>query len=170
MGRRVVRDWAIDADSFAPLAPAHEAFSARWIDDRLIAFTDYSRYASDGVKEIIIWDFENESVARRIPVMSENYWSWLIDGDALIASSELASGIPSTYLDIETTNGDIVFSEHVGEYAWSADGYLAFCGIDEGFSRILSIWDGDGTQVVAEVSYRPVRWLNGGPVFSCNNG
>ena len=154
------------------IAPDSQATNPIWTDeDGIIAFTSPRDASPSGEKEIIWWDIEAEDVLRRYTIVSDNAYSWLAEGGQIVFSSHLASGIPSVYLDVENTNGDMLFSEHVGEYAWSSDGYLAYCGITEdGQSRLLSIWDGNESWVVAEVSYRPVQWQNGRRTFSCNNG
>jgi dipeptidyl aminopeptidase/acylaminoacyl peptidase len=170
------KDGMPDADSFIHLSLGKEITDGTstgnviWIDDGLVAFTRYSDLLPSGTKEIVLWDLERESIVKQIPVSSEYVWSHLAEGGQVILSSHLASGIPSVYLDVENLEGEILFNAHVGDYAWSADGYLAYCGIEEGFSRLLSIWDGLESWVVARVSYKPVQWQNGSDIFSCNNG
>lgn len=161
-----------DINSFVPLAPELRLTYPRWTDeDGIVAFTLDFDTSSTGQKEVIWWDIEAEIILRRYLVASDKAWSWLAEGGQMVLSSQLASGIPSVYLDVENTEGEIVFSEHVGEFSWSSDGYLAYCGItEEGQSRLLSIWDGNESWVVAEVSYRAVQWQNGRDTFSCNNG
>lgn len=165
------KDGSPDADTFIRIAPESELNYPVWLEDGIIGFTMYTDSPAGYSKHIILWDMEAEAIIEQFPISSENAWNWLAEGGQMIFSEHLASGIPSYYLDVENIEGDILFSEHVGEYAWSADGYLAYCGItDEGRSRLLSIWDGEETWVVAETSYRPARWKNGEHTFSCNNG
>ena len=161
------KDGSPDVDSFIRVAPELEPDSAGWTDEGLVEFTLYS---DSGAKEIILWDFEREAIVRQFSVSSDKYESWLAEGGQMILSSHLASGIPSVYLDVENIAGEILFSEHVGEFAWSPDGYLAYCGIEDRMSRLLSLWDGEETWLVAEVSYKPAQWQNGQKIFSCNNG
>jgi hypothetical protein len=156
-----------DKDSFMRLAPELQPIYATWTNDGLVGFTSYS---DSGTKEIILWDLEEEAIIRRISVSSENAWSWFAEGGQMVLSSHLASGIPSYYLDVENTEGEILFSTHTGEFSWSAAGYLAYCGIEERRSRILSIWDGEENWAVARVSYKPIQWQQGRDTFSCNNG
>jgi WD40 repeat protein len=165
------KDSSPDVDSFIRLAPELEPTRARWTDDGLIAFTAYSDPPYGGTKAIILWDIESESVVKQFPISSENEGgSWLAEGGQVILSSHLASGSPSYYLDIENTEGQILFSTVTGELSWSGDGYLAHCGLDEGRVWLLSIWDGEESWLVAKVGYTPVQWQNGGNTFSCNNG
>jgi hypothetical protein len=165
------KDGSPDVDSFIRLAPELEPTRASWTDDSLIAFTAYSEPPYGGTKAIILWDIESESVVKQFPISSENEGgSWLAEGGQVILSSHLASGAPSYYLDVENTEGQILFSTVTGELSWSADGYLAYCGLDEGRVWLLSIWDGEESWLVAKVSYRSVQWQNGGNTFSCNNG
>lgn len=163
------KDGSPDVESFTLLAPELKPYSAGWMDDGSIAFTVLTQDWRE--PEIIIWDFERKNVIKRIPVASDKGSSWLAEGDKVILSSILASGIPSVYLDVENTEGDILFSTHTGAFSWSADGYLAFCGIENrNISRALSIWDGEETRVVARVTYKPAAWHSTGHTFSCNNG
>jgi WD40 repeat protein len=164
------KDGFPDIDSFIRLAPELEPTNATWTDDGFIGFTVTPDNSPSGTKEIILWDLESEAIVQQFPVSSENAWSWLAEGGQVILSSHLASGIPSVYLDVENTEGEILFSTHTGEFAWSSDGYLAYCGIEGGMSRILSLWDGEETWVVARVSYKPIQWQHGRTTFSCNNG
>ena len=123
-----------------------------------------------GRKEIVLWNLAEEVIVTRLPVASDNAWSWLAEGGAVVLTSTLASGIPSAYLDVENTAGRILFSVHTGEFAWSSAGFLAYCGIEGRYSQRLSLWDGREAWVVAVVSYRPVQWQYGTGTFSCNNG
>jgi WD40 repeat protein len=161
------KDGSPDVGSFIRLAPELEPDSAAWTDDGFVAFTLYS---DSGAKEIILWDLEREAIVRRFPISSDKYQSWLAEGGQMVLSSHLASGIPSVYLDVENISGEILLSEHVGEFAWSPDSYLAYCGIEESMSRLLSLWNGEETWLVAEVSYKPAQWQNGQKIFSCDNG
>lgn len=158
-----------DASTFIQIAPELQPSRVTWTEDSLVAFVVYTD-TTIPAKTLIQWDTESQAVVKEMPVSSQNAWSWLAEGGQVILSSHLASGIPSVYLDVENTVGEIVFSEHVGEFAWSASGYLAFCGIEERYSRLLSIWNGEESWIVARTSYRPVQWQNGDKVFSCNNG
>jgi hypothetical protein len=157
-------------DSFIRIAPELKPTYATWTEDSLIGFTSYPDSSPSGRKEIVLWDLESKCIVKQFPISSDNAWSWLAEGGQIVLSSHLASGIPSYKLDVENTGGKILFSTGTGEFAWSSDGYLAYCGIEEGMSRKLSIWDGEKTFVVATVSYRPVQWQNGRNTFSCNNG
>ena len=163
-----LKDGAPDVDTFIRLPPELEPDSVTWMDDGSVATLVSSSPST--TKEVTVWDLESESVIRRIPVSSDNAWSSLTGDGQLILSSHLASGIPSYYLDVEDNSGNLLLSTHTGEYSWSPGGYLAYCGIEDGHSRVLSIWDGRETRVVARVSYRPVQWQNVGDTFSCNNG
>jgi WD40-like Beta Propeller Repeat len=156
-----------DRGSFIRIAPDLNTSYATWLDTDLIGLTTYS---DSGGNEILLWDLEDEAIVKRLPVSSENAWSWLSSDGQMILSSHLASGIPSSYLDIENIEGEILFSTHTGEFSWSSSGYLAYCGIDEGRSRLLSIWDGEETWLVTRVSYKPIQWQNGQDTFSCNDG
>lgn len=162
-------DGAPDVNSFIHLAPELEPHYPIWMDDGFVAFTTRTA-ASSGTKEIVVWDLESEAIIRRIPVASDNEWSALTGDGQMIISTHLASGIPSVYLDLEDTSGNILLSVHSGDFSWTSSGYLAYCGIEGGDSRVLSIWDGEETWVVARVSYRPIQWQNMGQIFSCNNG
>jgi hypothetical protein len=165
------RDRIPDVDTFVRLAPELRPINETWIDDGIVGFTVYPEYSPSGAKEIVLWDLESESIVERFPVSSENAWSWLAEGGEAVLSSSLASGSPSWYLDVENTAGDILFSVETGLISWSSDGYLAYCERDEeGMIRILSIWDGEETWVVARVSYRPVQWQHRQYTFSCDNG
>ena len=164
------RDGLPDTASFIRLASDFQPERASWTDDGFITFTVRPELSFSGQKEIIVWDFENKEIVQQYLVSSENAWSWLAEGGQMILSSHLASGIPSVYLDVENTEGEILFSAHVGEFSWSSDGFLAYCGIAGGRSFILSVWDGEETWVVDKVSYRPARWIYGQGIFSCNNG
>jgi WD40 repeat protein len=159
-----------DSTSFIQVAPQIELHYPIWTDDDRVGFTTDAEFSPLGRKEIILWDMGNGKIFKQIPVSSGNAWSWLAEGGQAILSSHLASGIPSVYLDVESTEGEILFSNHVGEFAWSESGYLAYCGIEGGKSQILSIWNGQETWVVARVRYKPVQWQNGRDNFSCNNG
>lgn len=159
-----------DTESFIRLPFEQDWLPTTWTDEDYIGLAWYSEGSLGGPKEIILWNPESQAVVKRFPVTSENAWSWLAEGGQAILSSQLASGIPSVYLDVENTEGEIGFSNHVGEFAWSSDGYLAYCGIEEGRSRVLSIWDGSESWVVARVSYKPIQWLYERDTFSCNNG
>lgn len=161
---------APDVGAFVPVAPELNISAAGWTDDSLIALTVYTESPDGYTVEVMVWDPETQSIIQQIPVVSDNAWSRLSRDGTVILSSHLASGIPSVYLDVENIDGEILFSEHVGEFAWSSSGYLAYCGIEEGMSRLLSIWDGEESWVVARVSYRPVQWQYGRDTFSCNNG
>ncbi len=162
-----LKDGAPDVDTFVRLPDELELFDPTWMDDGSVAFT--TRTTSD-TKEIVVWDLESQAIIRRIRVSSDNQYSSLTSDGLMILSSHLASGIPSVYLDVEDTSGNILLSVHTGEYSWSSGGYLAYCGIEDRYSRLLSIWDGRETWVIARVSYRPVQWQNVGDTFSCNNG
>lgn len=162
-------DRSPDVDSFVRIPPEFRPSSATWTDNSLVGFTSNPDPLT-GTKNIVMWDPVTQSVVRRFPVSSENAWSSVAEGGRMILSFQLASGVPSYYLDVENLEGQILFSTRTGESSWSADGYLAFCGIEDGISRVLSIWDGNESWVVANVSYRPVKWQNGGAIFSCNNG
>lgn len=159
-----------DTDAFIQLPVNLQFTGATWTDDGLVAYTLYSEASPEWTKEVVLWDLKGEAIVKRFSVSSENAWSSLAGGGQMIISSHLASGIPSVYLDVENTKGEILFSDHVGEFSWSSDGYLAYCGIEESKSRVLSIWDGQESWVVARVSYRPVQWQYTQGVFSCNNG
>lgn len=164
------KDGSPDTDSFIQLAPELEPTYALWLDDGLIGFTSHPDASPSGTKEIILWDLEAQAIVQRYPVSSENAWSSLAEGGQVILSSHLASGVPSYYLDVENTEGEILFSTIVGEFSWSSSGYLAYCRIDKDRGWVLSIWNGDETWDIARVSYRPVQWQNGQQTFSCNNG
>jgi WD40 repeat protein len=164
------KDGSPDIDSFIRLAPELEPRYARWTQDGFIGFTVYSDTSPSGTKEIILWDMEIETIVIQFTISSDNAWSWLAEGGQVILSSHLASGSPSYYLDIENTTGQILFITETGEFAWSPDGYLAYCRTGEDRGWILSLWDGNETWDVARVSYRPVRWQNGRDTFSCNSG
>ncbi|WP_119070339.1 WD40 repeat domain-containing protein [Aggregatilinea lenta] len=164
------KDGSPDVDSFIRLAPELHPNYAGWMGDSIVGFTVYPESSPSDTKEIVLWNLESESVVERFPVSSENAWSWLAEGGEVVLSSHLASGLPSYYLDVESTDGEILFSTHTGEFSWSADGYLAYCEFDEELGWILSVWDGNETWAVARVSYRPVQWQRGGSSFSCNNG
>jgi WD40 repeat protein len=159
-----------DADTFIRVAPELGPRYARWMDDGFVGFTMYPDSSSSGTTEILLWDLEREAIVKQFPVSSENADSWLAEGGQVILSSHLASGTPTYYLDVENTEGQILFSTETGEFAWSPDGYLAYCILDEDRGWILSLWDGQESWDVARVSYRPVQWKNGGNIFSCNNG
>ncbi len=162
------QDGLPDINSFIRVAPELEPTDATWTEDGFISITTYSD--SSDRNEIILWDWKNKAIVKQFPVSSDKAYSWLAEGGQFILSSHLASGIPSVYLDVESIEGEILLSVHTGEYAWSADGYLAYCGIEERMSRILSIWDGGENWIVTRVSYQPVQWQNGQDTFSCNNG
>jgi WD40 repeat protein len=165
------KDGIPDVDSFIRLAPDLHPSSPMWVDDSIVGFTVYPEFSPSGMKEIILWDLEHESIVKQFAVSSDNAWSWLAEGGQIVLSSSLASGSPSYYLDVENTAGDILLSIETGEISWSADGYLAYCQRDEeSMIRVLSIWDGEETWVVARVSYRPIQWQHGRNTFSCNNG
>lgn len=169
------KDGLPDADTFIPVAPELEPGYLAWVTDGVIRFT-VNRVVSlfstvlFTRKVIMLWDVESGMVINEYPVSSDNAWSYLAEGGQVILSSHLASGIPSYYLDVENTQGQILFSIHTGEYSWSPDGYLAYCGIEEGYSRELSIWDGQESWIVARVSYKPAQWQSEQYTFSCNNG
>jgi hypothetical protein len=162
------KDGLPDIDSFMRLAPELEPNYATWTDDGLIGFT--SDPSSSATKKIILWDMEQEAIVRQFPVSSEYASSALSDDGQVILSSQLASGLPSVYLDVENTEGEIVFSTHTGQYDWSSDGYLAYCVYDENRNWVLTLWNEEETWAVAQVSYRPVQWQNGRDTFSCNSG
>lgn len=153
-----------DTDSFIHVAPELNPTYPVWIEDDVVGFT------TSEPKQVVLWNVNNKTVIQKFSVSSDKTYSWLADGGQVILSSQLASGIPSVYLDVENTEGEILFNTHTGQFSWSADGYLAYCGIEERFSRILSIWDGNETWVVANVSYKSVQWQYGRDTFSCNNG
>jgi WD40 repeat protein len=159
-----------DVASFKPLAPELKPYGANWMDDDLIAFTLDPETSLSGKKEIILWDVERETVIQRYSVTSENAYSWLAEGGRVILSWQLASGLPSYYLDIENTEGEILFSIHTGEFAWSSDGYLAYCEYGGKGAWELKIWDGEETRVISRATYKPIAWVNGGRTLSCNNG
>ncbi len=165
------KDGSPDIDSFIRIAPELKPDYATWTNDGFIGFTVYPDSSPSGMKEIVVWDLKSEAIVKEFPISSDNAWSWLAEGGQMILSSQLASGIPSYNLDVENTEGKILFNTHTGEFSWSSDGYLAYCGIDEDSrSRILSLWNGKETWVVAIVSYKPARWQRGNHTFSCNNG
>jgi WD40 repeat protein len=163
------RDGSPDVDTFIRVAPELQtSYYATWTDEGFITFT--ANPDSD-TREIVVWNPETQTIVRQIPVVSENEGgSWLAEGGQVILSSHLASGLPSYYLDIENTEGEILFSTHTGEYSWSADGYLAYCEYGEDRDWVLSMWDGEETRAIATVSYKPAQWQNGGNTFSCNSG
>lgn len=156
-----------DTNSFIQIAPGLEPDFASWLDDNLIAFTSSMDAQASGVKAILLWEVERAEVVRRIPITSDNAHSRLSDDGQMIVSSHLASGLPSVYLDIENIEGQILFSEEVGDYGWSADGYLAYCRMDGDW--ILSLWDGRETWDVVQTSYKPIQWQSGNGIF-CNSG
>ncbi len=164
------RDGVPDEASFIRVAPELQPTNANWTSDGLISITLYPDPPATTGKEIVLWDLNQQAVVNRFSVSSDNATSWLADGERVIMSVHLASGIPSFYLDVETTDGESVFDIHTGEYAWSSTGYLAYCGIEDGMSRLLSLWDGQESWVVAEVSYKPAQWQSRPRSFSCNNG
>lgn len=164
-------DSSPNIEAFIRLAPELNPTYTTWINNELVGFTIDANMTNSGKKEVVIWDLERGAITNSFTVSSENAWSRLAEGGEVILSSHLASGIPSVYLDVEDIEGNILFSTHAGEFSWSADGYLAYCGIDEeGRTRILSIWDGEETWVVDHISYTPIRWNNRRGTFSCNNG
>jgi WD40 repeat protein len=144
-----------------------------WTDEGLLGFlVIIERPAAPPRTELVLWDVETQEIARQSPLPG-NFRGWrrLRNGQQVSYYSSLASGLPAYYLEVRDTRGRVLLSIVVGEYGWSSDGYLAFCGIGErNYINILSIWDGEETWVVAETSYRPVRWRNGENYFSCNNG
>lgn len=162
-----LKDGAPDVDSFYRLPDELELSFAKWIDDGSVAVATHT---ASGTNEILVWDLESEAIIRRLSVSSENADSSLTSDGLMILSSHLASGVPSVYLDVEDTNGNILLSIHTGSYSWSPSGYLAYCGIEDGMSRVLTLWNGEESWVVAQVSYRPVQWQHVGVTFSCNNG
>jgi WD40 repeat protein len=162
------RDGSPDVDSFIRVAPELQLTDATWTDEGFVAFTLYT--VTTGTKEITLWDLETREAVRRIPVSSVDSFSRLTEDGQVILSSQLASGLPSYYLDIENTKGEILFSTHTGEFSWSSSGYLAYCEFGEDRNWVLSMWDGEETWAIANVSYRPAQWQNGRDTFSCNSG
>jgi hypothetical protein len=158
-----------DADKFAHVAPEMNPSYATWMDNGLVALSIEPSSLSDK-KQIVLWDAARNTEIKRIPVASNKYYSWLTEDGQTILSSNLASGIPSIYLDVENTKGKIQFSAHVGEYSWSTSGYLAFCGINGSKSELLSLWNGSESWLVETVSYKPAQWQSEEYTFSCNNG
>ncbi len=152
------KDGSPDVDSFVPIAPDLKPGYVTWLDDGLIGFTIYSGPPSSITKEIIVWDMEREAIIRQFPVSSEYFYSRLSDDGQVILSTQLASGLPSEYLDIENTEGEILFSTHTGNYAWSSDGYLAYCEWEGGMKWILTLWNGEETWAVATLNNKPVHW------------
>lgn len=164
------RDGSPDVDSFIQIAPDLHPDAVTWLDDGLIGFTLYSDPPFSGTKEIILWDMEREAIVRQFPVFSEYVFSALSDDGQVVLSSQLASGLPSEYLDIENTEGKILFSTHTGQYGWSSAGYLAYCDPVGGMDWVLTLWNGEETWAVATLHNKPVHWQNEKNVFSCNNG
>lgn len=159
-----------DTASFIHVAPELQPHEATWTNEGLIAFEHYSDVQNQTTKTIVLWNPQTQTVVEQIPISSEHAYSELDASGQVIISTHLASGIPSVYLDVENTDGNILFSVHTGEFSWSPTGYLAYCGIEGRYSRLLSIWDGNETWVVADVTYKPAQWLSTANIFSCNNG
>jgi WD40 repeat protein len=161
-----------DADTFirVPIEEDSYYINPRWTFDGFIAFTVYIDFLIFRRKRIALWDLGNQEVARYIPISSDNSWSRLSEDSQIVLSSHLASGYPSFYLDIANTEGHILFSSEVGEYSWSSSGYLAYCRRNDDRGWILSIWDGQETWDIADVSYKPAQWQYMGNTFSCNSG
>jgi hypothetical protein len=160
-----------DRSTFIRVAPEWEPKHHRWTDDGLIAFTVYTKPYFLRAKAIVLWDMESKTVVKQFSVSSDNQFSRLEEGDQVILSSQLASGLPSVYLDVENTKGQILFSTHTGEYSWSPDGYLAYCKWgNEDRKWTLSLWSAEGAWDITEISYKPVQWQQGLDTFSCNNG
>lgn len=168
------KDGLPDADTFIPVASELEPSSPIWIADGLIAFTTNQGVASSKTKTITMWDMQREVIVEQYSVTSDKAYSSFTEGGRIILSNHLASGLPSYYLDVENIEGQILFTTVTGEFAWSPDGYLAYCTpggrTDEGFIWILSLSNGKETWDVARVSYRPAQWQSEQYIFSCNNG
>ena len=168
-GRSFV-DGSPDTDTFVHVAPELRPYYLTWTHNDLLGFTTRTDSPTGFKKQIVLWDVEREAIVEHFPISSDNAWNWLAEGGQVILSSHLASGTPSYYLDVENTAGEILFSAHTGEIAWSSDGYLAYCVRPENKGWVLSLWNGEETWTVTSVSYKPMRWQNGQHTFSCNNG
>ncbi len=168
------KDGLPDADTFIPVAPELEPDYPVWVTDNIIAFSVNRQFLIFPRNIIMLWDVESGRVISEYPVSSDNAWSYLAEGGQVIISSHLASGLPSYYLDVESTEGQILFTTETGEYAWSPDGYLAYCRTDGrpggSINWVLSLWDGQESWDVTRVSYRPAQWQSEQYTFSCNNG
>lgn len=163
------KDHSPDINSFIHLAPELESISVSWAGGDLIAFTH--PLSLSGEKEIMLWDLERQGIVKKFPVTSEHLMSSLAEGGQVVLSSKVASGLPSFYLDVENVEGEILFSKtHIGEYAWSSSGYLAFCDMENGTNWDLSIWDGKDTWAVVKITNRPAQWQNRQEKFSCSYG
>ena len=169
------KDSLPDIETLIEVAPELELESESWVDDSTLVLTIHE----DDKQDIVLWNVKDEVIVDRFTVTSNIGNAVLADGESFILSHGLASGIPSFNLSIENIEGEILFREHVGEFSWSSTGYLAYCGIENGASRVLSVWNGEESWVVANVSYKPIQWQNGGDTlsylrgedtFSCNNG
>jgi hypothetical protein len=165
---------SFDTDAFSRIAPDLTLTNAVWRDDGLLGLIG-ARVR--GRASIIVWDPESQMIVTQVQSSSSYEYTGFEAGGQVVMSGQLASGIPSIYVDVETIEGDIVLSIHTGGLVGSADGYLAYCGIDEGISTLLTVWDGVESRLVARTSYRPIRWLNDDirwlnddQIISCNNG
>lgn len=141
-----------------------------WVKANLIAFRVTSGSEETLTQEAVIWDMDADVIIERLPVTSQNIFDTFSPDGQFLVSTWLASGIPSIYLDVEDRNGSILLSEQTGELSWSQHGYLAYCGIENGMSEVLIVWDGEESRIVTRVSYRPVQWQTSTQTFYCNNG
>jgi len=159
-----------DESAFTPILSEFRIVDATWLDNHRIAFISINKSESNVTKTVMIWDMEKDEIVEWFPVKSELTYSRFSPDRRFVVSTHLASGIPSIYLEVEDSNGNILLSTHVGELSWSRNGYLAYCGINERISELLTVWNGTETSLVKRLSYRPIQWQATERTFSCNNG
>jgi len=161
--------------SFIPVAPGLSIGSAGWVDESLVGIVTNPN-AESGLKEVVLWDVETASIITRSTIASELSWNHVAEGGEYVFSWQIASGLPSDYIDIETMDGEIVFSEHIAfttgyHSAWSAEGMFAYCnGVDTKGHWSVSIWDGEETWQFARISGNYFQWTNGIDRVYCSYG
>ncbi len=146
------------------------------LEDGQPAFSIDSRWIWDDVPPRIEWHIDSDEIPEAssywegsYELGEEPYLVGLTGATQVHFYFTLASGLPSSHLVARNTDEDTLFRAHVGNFAWSGDGYLAFCRVSA-TGWTLSLWNGRRSWAVARTRYQPIQWQHGDTTFSCNNG
>ncbi len=172
------RDGVPDTSSFKAVAPDSNLSYVVWKDSNHIAGIAYE-YTQHRYKEqkLIIWDVETESIISENPI-SHTYARSNLSDDTQVVFSAAGSFDVWFNLDVQDMKRDLNFSILTVDYAWSSDGYLAYCGRDNDGYWTIQMTDGYDTWEVANShggKWQSHQWykypvLNGNGPFYCWSG
>jgi Tol biopolymer transport system component len=182
------KDGSPDSDSFIHVTrelqlpeddnPQYPRPDPIWTDEGFLGFLVIEEVAIlSPRRELVFWDVETQEIA--VQFRSPEWagfggWNRLRNGQLVNYYWGIASGRGAINFEVRDTRGRLLLSDSVGGWAWSPDGYLAFCDLgreDSPGLRVVSILDGQEVQIVAKTSESiDVRWQSGGRTFNCWDG